>query len=72
MDEERHTGSLEAAAQAPDETSTKDTNLAASRAIVQLIPGAGGFIAELISNIPRDRARRQQASQRSWAVSSTR
>lgn len=52
--------SLQDAARELDGASPRDTNLAAAGALAQVIPGAGGFIAELISNIPRDRQRRQQ------------
>lgn len=39
--------------------SIRDTNVAVARALLQLVPYVGGFLAELLGNIPEQRARRQ-------------
>ena len=43
-----------------DEPSLRDTNLAVGRALLELVPFAGGFIAEILGNIPRQRELRQR------------
>jgi hypothetical protein len=54
------------AAAALDDHSQRDANLAAARAVAQLVPG-GGFVAELLSNIPRRREQKQVAFARRLA-----
>jgi len=55
-------------ASALDAPSTRDTNLAVGRTLLQLVPVVGGFFAELISNIPEERTRRQVEFMKSLAT----
>lgn len=54
------TDDLEGESREIDEQTARDAGLAAGAAALSLVPVVGGLLAQLINELPRDRARRQE------------